>query len=424
MYKFVIAEDDRRIRLLLHRLLTKNFECEVREAANGLEALSHVQADEPDILFLDVEMPIMNGIDTLSALREDNAHSSTLVIILSGANEKSTVAKLISIGIEDFILKPLDIKTAVDRITKVLEKKFAYVKRINDNPALSASNIIKILVIEKDFKFRSMFSEIFETKFKIEQTESGIEGLKAYIGFQPDIVLVGENLTSLNEKMLAYKIKELSTKIQPRLFFISSQNGNRLPNSLYDGSFTKTSNKKLFEANFLRAAFGSKDEFQQINNIISEEYATEYFAALQQVFGIMTGDDIEELPETEPIEENILRYCISFTTPNSPSIIKLFLAASGEVITKTAEKITGEKMTIESGAMQPIKELLSTLAERLKSFFASRGIQLIIEEAVVVDEIKYSVNSTCQYKIIFGGGNGCKYVSSIIIEKQKDTTNE
>ena len=118
--KILVVDDDEVARLLLRHVLTEQFECTVLEAQNGREGLSIVRKEAPDLVFLDVSMPVMDGVRMLKILRSDASHAELPVVILSAISEKPIVMQMMTLGISDYLLKPLDLETVVQRIEKII----------------------------------------------------------------------------------------------------------------------------------------------------------------------------------------------------------------------------------------------------------------------------------------------------------------
>jgi len=104
MIRALIVDDEAVARRRIRRLLTSEKDIEViGECANGLQALSLIESDRPDLLFLDVEMPEMNGFELLMQL-----HKSRIpVVIFTTAFDKYAV-RAFELHALDYLVKPID----------------------------------------------------------------------------------------------------------------------------------------------------------------------------------------------------------------------------------------------------------------------------------------------------------------------------
>lgn len=103
-YTLVIAEDD----ALLLRSLKDRFEQEgfvVVPAQNGVEAVKFSLERHPDIILLDIVMPIMDGMTVLKHLREDEWGKKVPIILLTNLSDSEKVAEAVSQGVYDFLIK-------------------------------------------------------------------------------------------------------------------------------------------------------------------------------------------------------------------------------------------------------------------------------------------------------------------------------
>jgi two-component system cell cycle response regulator len=123
--KILSIDDSQTIRLVLARLF-RPFACEWREAANGEEGLAIASQEKPDLILLDYNMPVMDGITMLRKLREDPALKRTPVIMLtaeSGPESLGTVARL---GVRDYVIKPFreaELLAKVGRIIPLVPRR-------------------------------------------------------------------------------------------------------------------------------------------------------------------------------------------------------------------------------------------------------------------------------------------------------------
>jgi two-component system cell cycle response regulator len=122
--KILSVDDSKTIRLALARLFGP-FLCEWLEAANGEEGLSVAIREKPDLIILDYNMPVMDGLAMLRKMREQAELRRTPVIMLtahSGPENISTVARL---GVRDYVTKPFreeDLLAKAGRIISLIPR--------------------------------------------------------------------------------------------------------------------------------------------------------------------------------------------------------------------------------------------------------------------------------------------------------------
>ncbi len=87
------------------------------KADNGYEALRILEADPPQLMFLDIKMPGLDGIDVLKKLQRDQKRVG--VVVITASNQEETEEEAKSLGVIDYLKKPLDI-FEIERITSSL----------------------------------------------------------------------------------------------------------------------------------------------------------------------------------------------------------------------------------------------------------------------------------------------------------------
>lgn len=97
-------------------------------AANGEEGLEKAIQEKPDVVLLDVNMPVMNGLEMLEALRKHPGGTDCVVIMVTVHSQKQDVARAKACGIEDYIVKPFELGELIEKIKNVLERRKASVK--------------------------------------------------------------------------------------------------------------------------------------------------------------------------------------------------------------------------------------------------------------------------------------------------------
>ena len=143
--KILIIDDERSIRNSLKEILAdEGYEVDVAE--NGLQGIEMVDKEKYNIIFCDIKMPEMDGIEVLDKLIQMGVDSA--VVMISGHGDIDTAVECIKKGAFDFIRKPLDlnrilitIKNATDKValvkeTRILKKKVYGQQMVGESPAI------------------------------------------------------------------------------------------------------------------------------------------------------------------------------------------------------------------------------------------------------------------------------------------------
>jgi len=108
---------------VIQKLLAVNFEMEgyrVVLAGDGVEGLSRVAADRPDLVLLDVMMPRMDGLEVLRHLKADDATAAIPVLMLSAKAQATDISGGLDAGADDYITKPFDPLELLDKVAALI----------------------------------------------------------------------------------------------------------------------------------------------------------------------------------------------------------------------------------------------------------------------------------------------------------------
>ena len=119
MKKILIVDDEPNIVMSLEYTFKKN-NFEVFIARDGQEALDIVKTNFPDVIILDVMMPMVDGYATLEQIRKDKNLEHTKVIFLSAKNKISDIEKGLALGADSYLTKPFSIKKVVETVLELL----------------------------------------------------------------------------------------------------------------------------------------------------------------------------------------------------------------------------------------------------------------------------------------------------------------
>ena len=117
--KILAVDDSKTIRMIVKKAF-KIYDCEVIEAENGKEGLETASKEKPDLIVLDITMPVMTGPEMLEKLKNDPALKEIPVIMLTAESGKENVVQILKMGVKDYMVKPFKGEQLIERATKVV----------------------------------------------------------------------------------------------------------------------------------------------------------------------------------------------------------------------------------------------------------------------------------------------------------------
>jgi DNA-binding response OmpR family regulator len=117
--KILVADDEPNIAAALEFLLQRNG-FEVKVARNGEEALQLVESGAPDLVLLDVMMPVRSGYEVCRRIRERTDWSHIKIVMLSAKGRDAEVTKGMAMGADLYVTKPFSTRDLVDKIKGLL----------------------------------------------------------------------------------------------------------------------------------------------------------------------------------------------------------------------------------------------------------------------------------------------------------------
>ena len=122
--KILVVDDEPKIVQTLKDRLEMN-EYHVLAAYDGKEGLDSAIENEPDIILLDILMPVMDGLEMLEALRRNPDCGDIPVIMLTARSQAQDIERAKASGIEDYVVKPFEISELLEKIENIVEKRKA-----------------------------------------------------------------------------------------------------------------------------------------------------------------------------------------------------------------------------------------------------------------------------------------------------------
>ena len=421
MIKALVVDDDEIVTAFIQRLLTKKFAFEVVIASNGIEALQVLQKDSPQIIFLDVTMPLMDGIEFLEAIRADPKYSELPVIIMSSVNDRKIINQLIDIGITGYILKPLEYDATYERLNKIITKYRSKLRHdsVIDGESINSKDKKKLLLVDRDINFKTFFKELYKDNFEIIEGETGSDCLSLYLKNSPKIILLGENLSIVNEKLLAKKIRELDEEGKTEIF-IFKENPGGTNEYLYDGVLKKSFVPENFSNEFSKIVLRIGSSNDQLLELVQTKIRDDATSAVKQAFGVLAHEEIIILGPEE--SENIhagISCKVKLFEENEKMPLFIIITGSKESVKNIINKLNGNAENGGADDLEAFKKFSSSIADRIKESMEKRGLKILDQGIELIENGIDLRSENWKFQISVQTKTGEKFITGIQFDKNK-----
>ncbi|MFN8057664.1 MAG: response regulator [Vicinamibacterales bacterium] len=363
----LICDDDPSTRHVLKRLLARNFNCAVDEADHGLDALAKMSKGSYDVLMLDVHMPVMDGIETLEAIRDSATLSKLPVIILSGEKDEDLVKQLINLGVSDFILKPPNperVAARFERLQKLIGASGTSNRR-EGGDFIALKDGDTVVLADGDPEYRQVFEKALGGVLKVTVVETGAQALEQSLGATCAAVFLGKDLGILGAERIAKKLRGQAGQ-RPRIIGIANKSEVDALKTLghYDEVFARSfvTSTVLTDVRRLMRPASALAQFQTI----APPLRSSLTSAAEQMFGMMLNSDVETLDEAPahlddqiafatvemPVEGFVLHFKFRYDFASGKQIAAAFLESPPEDMTREEiESVAGELSNVMTGRL-------------------------------------------------------------------------
>ena len=189
--KILTVDDSKTVRIIVRKAF-KSFDCEICEAANGVEGLAVAAKEMPDLILLDVTMPVMDGVELLTKLKADAQLKAIPVMMLTAEGGREHVLKIAKIGVRDYIVKPFKEEVLIEKAGRIID-----LKPLSDGPAKTKSifDPAEILVVEDKPAIIAQVQEgLKHTPWKVNGVSTQGEAIDFCTKTPPDLILISLSL--------------------------------------------------------------------------------------------------------------------------------------------------------------------------------------------------------------------------------------
>lgn len=118
MKKILVIDDDKALSSLIKTYLEKN-ENQVLVMHNPKNVMSKIDSFGPDVIVIDLMMPNIDGLTVLKNLKKDDSYKDIPILVMSAKNYKSTILSCLTAGAFDFLPKPFQLNTLLEKVNNI-----------------------------------------------------------------------------------------------------------------------------------------------------------------------------------------------------------------------------------------------------------------------------------------------------------------
>ena len=189
--KILTVDDSKTVRIIVKKAF-KSYDCEILEAGNGVEGLALAAKAMPDLILLDVTMPVMDGVEMLTKLKADPQLKGIPVMMLTAEGGRDHVLRIAKIGVRDYIVKPFEEDVLIEKAGRIID-----LKPLTDGPAKARSltDPATILIVEdKPAIIQQIQEGLKHTPWKIIGAATQGEAIDFCTKTPPDLAIVSLSL--------------------------------------------------------------------------------------------------------------------------------------------------------------------------------------------------------------------------------------
>ena len=190
-YKILTVDDSKTVRIIVRNAF-KGYDCEIIEAGNGVEGLALAAKEMPDIILLDVIMPVMDGVEMLTKLKSAPALNAIPVVMLTAEGGRDHLLKLAKIGVRDYLVKPFKKDVLIERVGCIID-----LKPLSDAPTKIKSILdsAEILVVsDKPVIIQQIQEGLKHTPWNVHGVAAQGEAIDFCTRTPPDVIVVSLSL--------------------------------------------------------------------------------------------------------------------------------------------------------------------------------------------------------------------------------------
>ncbi len=341
------------------------------EVADGCSALEKLSVQNVDLVILDQRMPQLTGTEVLSVIRGSATHADLPVMIVTGACDADTSEAMLSLGVSDYLIKPLRPEFVRDRLSRMdkLVRATAPKRRVRAQERPKDGSVL--VVVDADAEHRSFVSTVLMHRYEVLQVPSAVAALRACIVARPSIFILGADVGLMTPAFLAKKLRERRDLTGARIVLVAPP--TPVANAAtFDGIITKTFVPSEFSEQFDSIFAPSFDDEGDVLGSVRRTIE----GATEQTIGMMASTAITMTRGSEAsIGAGQMQASVDVQLETERVNFRLLIRCSPEHACAIGSLMLGlpaGEVTAEDG-LATLGELANMIAGRVKTSMVSKG---------------------------------------------------
>jgi len=375
----------------------------VISAKNGADALKLLQAQRIDAVLSDWNMPVMNGVELLRAVRADSKLAHIPILMITSETERGRIQDVITSGVNGLLVKPYNAGQLRDRLERMLSpasrsgNKTLVQRRLDtgphgddqlDSPTMAPP--ARVLVVDDNATSLSVLDRLFRDDYEVLTANRGSAALAhCRVGSMPDLVLIDVQMPEMDGFETVRQMRELPLAADIPVIFVTADTSDE----------ARRKGMELGAVDFVTKNTPPRELRQRVRNFLR---FVELRKQLQSEYDTM----IENARLREQVE-NMTRHDLKGSLSGIVGMVteladddampaqfqgKLSLVRETASHALTSVNMAGEMYKIETGRYKlapqpvPIGDLLRSLAEMSRAAFAHKEVGVVVDTDVPVGQ--------------------------------------
>lgn len=364
--KILLCDSDASARGVTRRLIQIAANCDVEECASGPEAIELLHQGGFDALAIDVDLPVLTGLETVGILRDTPHLCSLPVLVITNDRTRESVIRSKELDVTDYVLKPVRLQ----RLQAALRMVSSRPRMMNSmRVAVQIDHRTRAMVVDGEEGYRDFLSGLLSPYCEVTSTTSGAFALSEAATDPPTMVFVGRDLGPVGPAPLVRYLTRLGTKTFIKVAHedeISAERATRLYAEVIPRTFVPAVVLKDLRR-FLSRRDGAMarllEHAPDIRSLISKTAATTFSMMLGQELDVIEPGEVDLAGATAVVTMGIAE----------EAEVRVEIQCDATLLREVAVQALGEDAPDSQAQAGVLGEIANVLTGKVQAVTVERG---------------------------------------------------